>query len=151
MQSTTSHRRTWSRALTVALAAALAAAPVASAAPRKDDAQVQNTPSVAGKWALTAVFGGQAHETVVHFTPKGRAFLASGGTGNWFRLGGNRFAFHIAEPMKDAQGTLLGWVDIRQSGTFTADTFTTTGQSRLHDQNDEVIVTVQADDTGARL
>ncbi|MEC4017328.1 hypothetical protein [Streptomyces sp. H27-D2] len=145
------------RATLFAAAAVLAVVPMAgvSAAAQATERAVPSSATRAagtpvGKWALQVQFEGQTYTSTVQFTPKGKAFLVFGGAGAWTPTGPNRFTFRISEPMFDPNGNYLGWVDVSQSAVQDGDTFTSSGTSRQYDQNDRLVRTVQATDTGTR-
>lgn len=134
-------------AFVVATAAVVAVGPAANAGSTEEASA-----GPVGKWNVTVQVDGQTFTSLIHFTPTWKGFqLKSGGAGTWVPGGGNRFSFHMVEPIHDpATGTLYGWLDVHQSGTFTANSWSTTGYTKQYDANDVLRRTVPVSDSGTR-
>lgn len=89
--------------------------------------------SPVGSWLARVEKPSGTAEVGIHFTFQGLAFLVGGGhgTGSWERQG-DGFVYRIREPIIGDDGDYLGYIDICQRGTVTADRLDSSGESQVY-------------------
>jgi hypothetical protein len=115
----------------------------------------RHAPTPVGTWSANTVRSDNPSTpdpSVISFTAHGSVCLrtpVSSGTGRWWREGHSAFNWEVKEVFQPGPG-FPGFVLIHQEGTLDGDTFTSTGESQVFDQNGKFEKKITAKVTGTR-
>ncbi|WP_329787031.1 hypothetical protein V1227_19360 [Lentzea sp. DG1S-22] len=115
--------------------------------------------SVVGAWKGTVQHQGGSGPISLNFASSGSVCLRSGdgehgygeGTGTWVSTGTNSVKFTVREYLYDNAGNPTGSVDVRQAGSISGNTLSTSGMSTIYDVSGNFIATAPASITVARI
>lgn len=103
-----------------------------------------------GSWKGTVKHGDGTGNLTISFFAGGllcqKSSDATGGSGQgagvWTQTGTNQFSYQSLEQLKDAAGTITGYVHINQRAVQSGETFTSSGISKLYDASGNFVANV---------
>ncbi len=147
-------------AAALALGGAVQMSTTAAGAEAVTDTQVTlKTHAVVGSWQGTVQHQGGSGPISLNFTSSGSVCLRSGdgehgygeGTGTWLSTGTKTVKFTVREYLYDNAGNPTGSVDVKQSGSISGSTLSSSGMSTIYDVNGNFIATATASITVVRI
>ena len=111
-------------------------------------AHAKSFPSPVGRWNLTVTFpDGSQSPSSLRFTPGGTVinYTPGPGTGTWSMISSNQFQYQFVEQIFDSQGNQIGYVDVQQQATLSADgtIYTASGQGTVHAMDGTILAVNQ--------
>ena len=107
-------------------------------------AHAKSSLSPVGRWNLTVTFpDGSQSPSSLRFTPDGTVinYTPGPGIGTWSMISSNQFQYQFVEQIFDSQGNQIGYVDVQQQATLSANgnTYTASGQGTVHAMDGTVL------------
>ena len=105
---------------------------------------VKDPLSPIGAWNLIVTFpDGSQSPSSLRFTPDGTVinYTPGPGIGTWSMISSNQFQYQFVEQIFDSQGNQIGYVDVQQQATLSANgnTYTASGQGTVHAMDGTVL------------
>lgn len=105
-----------------------------------------------GTWTGTVQHGTTTGALTITLRDGGLVCLSSSdgsgdggeGLGYWQSTSASQFNYRVLERLHNAAGATTGYVDVNQKATISGDAFTSSGTSRVYDQNGMFIATATA-------
>ena len=107
-------------------------------------AHAKSSLSPVGRWNLTVTFpDGSQSPSSLRFTRDGTVinYTPGPGIGTWSMISSNQFQYQFVEQIFDSQGNQIGYVDVQQQATLSANgnTYTASGQGTVHAMDGTVL------------
>jgi hypothetical protein len=111
-------------------------------------AHAKSSLSPVGRWNLTVTFpDGSQSPSSLRFTPDGTVinYTPGPGIGTWSMTSSNQFQYQFVEQIFDSQGNQIGYVDVQQQATLSANgnTYTASGQGTVHAMDGTILAVNQ--------